>query len=60
MVIVEHSDYKGNKLIVLKNNAEDKFPFSFGLNKAKKIVGAINEIQAFVDANDKPKVEQEE
>lgn len=60
MTTVEYGEFKGNKLIVLKNDENDKFPFSFGLNKAKKIVGAIKEIQSFVDENDKPKVEQEE
>ena len=60
MVVVEFSEYKGNKLIVLKKDSEDKFPFSFGLNKAKKILEAIKEIQDFVDLNDKPKVETEE
>ena len=59
MVVVEFSEYKGNKLIVLKKDAEDKFPFSFGLNKAKKILGAIDEIQKFVDENSTP-VEKEE
>lgn len=60
MVVVEYGEFKGNKLIVLKRTPEDTFPFQFGINKAKLILGAIDEIQKFVDENDKPKVEIEE
>lgn len=60
MVTVEYTEFKGNKLIVLKRTPEDNFPFQFGLGKAKLILGAIDEIQKFVDDNDKPKVEKEE
>lgn len=60
MVVVEFGEFKGNKLIILKRTAEDNFPFQFGLGKAKLILGAINEIQKFVDENDTPAVEKEE
>lgn len=60
MVVVEFGEFKGNKLIILKRTADDKFPFQFGLGKAKLILGAVNEIQKFVDENDKPVVEREE
>lgn len=59
MVLVSYDEYKGNKMIVLKNDENDHYPMSFGINKAKKILGAINEIQKFVDENP-PKVETEE
>ena len=48
MAIVEESEYKGNPMLVLKNSAEDKFPFQFGIKKAKLIVENIEEIKKFV------------
>ena len=43
--------FKGHKLIVLMRNADDKFPFKFGLGKAKLILDNIDEIREFVDNN---------
>ena len=40
-------------MIVLKNDEEDKFPFQFGLKKAKLVVENIEEIKKFVEKNDK-------
>lgn len=42
------SEFKGNKTLVL--NPESKFPFSFGLTKAKLILQYIETIQKFVDS----------
>lgn len=53
MSIVEESEFKGNAMIVLKNDEEDKFPFQFGVKKAKLIVENIEAIKAFVAKNDK-------
>jgi hypothetical protein len=47
-MIIERSEYKGNPLIVLKRTEEDKFPFSFGLSKAKMILECVDEIKKFV------------
>lgn len=58
-MVVEYTEFKGNKLIVLKRTAEDQFPFQFGLNKAKLILENIDAIQEFVDKNS-TKIEQEE
>lgn len=52
MSIVEESEFKGNKMIVLKNDEEDKFPFQFGLKKAKLILENIDEIKKFVEKYD--------
>ena len=52
MSIVEESEFKGNAMIVLKNDEEDKFPFQFGVKKAKLIVENIEAIKAFVAKND--------
>lgn len=57
-MVVEYSEFKGNKMIVLKRTAEDTYPFSFGVNKAKLILENIDEIREFVANNDKPKAEK--
>jgi hypothetical protein len=48
-MIVERSEYKGNPLLVIKRDENDKFPFSFGLAKAKMILENIDEIKKFVE-----------
>jgi hypothetical protein len=55
-MIVERSEYKGKPLIVIKRDEEDKYPFSFGLSKAKMILENIDEIKKFVEENDKKPV----
>jgi hypothetical protein len=57
-MVVEYTEFKGNKMIVLKRNEQDNFPFQFGLNKAKLILENIEAIQEFVDKNS-TKVEEE-
>ncbi|MCC6866142.1 MAG: hypothetical protein IT280_08285 [Ignavibacteria bacterium] len=45
----ELSEYKGNKLICL--NPGTKYPFSFGLGKAKMILEHFEAIKKFVESN---------
>ncbi len=45
----ELQEYKGKKIICL--NPGSKFPFSFGLGKAKMILENIDAIKIFVDSN---------
>ncbi len=47
------TEYKGNKIIVLSKDEDDKFPFSFGLSKAKLIVENIDSIKQFINDNKK-------
>lgn len=47
--MVERTEFKGNPIIVLKRDENDKFPFSFGLSKAKLILENIEEIKKFVE-----------
>jgi hypothetical protein len=49
--MIERSEYKGKPLIVLKRGEDDKFPFSFGISKAKLILEHIEEIKKFVEEN---------
>lgn len=48
----EKGEYKGKQIIILKRNAEDKFPFSFGISKARLILEHIDEIKKFVEENE--------
>jgi hypothetical protein len=49
--MVERSDYNGKPIIILRRSEEDKFPFSFGLAKARMILENIEEIKKFVAEN---------
>jgi hypothetical protein len=46
---VEFSEFKGNKIIKLKKDDNDTYPFSFGKGKAKLIVENIEEIKKFAE-----------
>lgn len=46
---VEYDEFKGNKIIRLKRDENDTFPFSFGKNKAKLIVANFEEIKKFAE-----------
>ncbi|MBI5078645.1 hypothetical protein HZB08_01305 [Candidatus Saganbacteria bacterium] len=54
MMIVERSEYKGKPMLVIKRSDDDKFPFSFGVVKAKMILENLEEIKRFVEDNEKP------
>ena len=47
------SEYKGNPMIVLKYAPEDKFPFQFGVKKARLVLAHINDIKLFVEKQQK-------
>jgi len=53
MSIVSESEFKGNPMLVIKISEEDKFPFQFGVKKAKLILENIEAIKQFVEKNDK-------
>ena len=48
---VEKTEFKGRPVIILKRNEEDRYPFSFGLGKARLILEAIEDIKKFVEEN---------
>jgi hypothetical protein len=48
-------EYKGSPVITLPLSADGKFPFTFGLGKAKAILKYVDEIKKFVDEHDKKK-----
>ena len=49
--MVERTEYKGKPVLIIKRDEDDKFPFSFGLHKAKLILEHIEEIKKFVEEN---------
>lgn len=49
--MIERGEYKGKPLLIIKRNEEDKYPFSFGLGKARLILENIEEIKKFVEEN---------
>ena len=46
-MVIEYGEFKGNKMIILKKNDEDRFPFQFGKAKAKLIVENFQAIKDF-------------
>ncbi len=44
-------EFKGNKILILTDGSEasEKYPFSFGLKKAKLILDNIEDIKKFVE-----------
>lgn len=49
--MVEKSEYQGKPILILKRNEDDRFPFSFGVSKARLIVENFDAIKKFVDEN---------
>ena len=47
------SEFKGNPMLVLKATPDDKFPFQFGLKKAKLIIAHVDDIKRFIEKHDK-------
>jgi len=43
--------YKGNPMLVLKSAPDTKWPFQFGMSKAKLILAHIKQIESFVASN---------
>jgi uncharacterized protein YgiM (DUF1202 family) len=51
MQMIEKTEYKGKPVLVIKRDENDKYPFSFGLSKARLILDNIDEIKKFVAEN---------
>lgn len=51
-MLYERSEFKGKPMLVIKRSEDEKFPFSFGMAKAKMILESIEEIRRFVKDND--------
>lgn len=51
--MVERTEYKGKPVMTIRRDENDKFPFSFGMTKAKMILENLEEIKRFVEDNTK-------
>jgi hypothetical protein len=49
--MVERTEFKGKPVLILKRDENDKYPFSFGLSKAKLIIENLEEIKKFIAEN---------
>ena len=47
-MVAERGDFNGKPVITLKRGEGDKYPFSFGLSKARLILENLEEIKKFV------------
>ncbi len=52
--MVEYGEYKGKPILILRRTEEDRYPFSFGLGKARLIIEHIEDIKKFVEQNQEP------
>jgi hypothetical protein len=52
-MVAERSNFKGSNVLILKKNEDDKYPFSFGVAKAKMILENIEEIKKFILDNER-------
>ena len=46
--MIERSEFKGKPVLIIKRSEDDKYPFAFGLSKAKLILENLEEIKKFV------------
>ena len=51
-MIIERTEYKGQPVLILKRNENDRYPFSFGMSKARMILEAIEDIKKLVAENE--------
>jgi len=35
--MIERGEFKGNKMLIIKRTEDDKYPFMFGKNKARRL-----------------------
>jgi hypothetical protein len=51
--VIERSDFKGKPVLIIRRDENDKYPFTFGLSKARLILDNLEEIKRFVEDNEK-------
>lgn len=51
--MIERSDFKGKPVLIIRRDENDKYPFTFGLSKARLILDNLEEIKRFVEDNEK-------
>ena len=50
-VVIEHGEYKGSPVVTIRYDTEeyDRYPFSFGVGKAKRIIQALKQDPDFLE-----------
>lgn len=51
--MVERSEFKGKPVLIIKRDENDKYPFTFGMSKARLILENLEEVKRFVEDNEK-------
>jgi len=46
---IEFGEFKGNKVMTIRRDENDRYPFTFGKTKAKLIVENFDAIKAFAE-----------
>ncbi len=46
---VLEGEYKGKVTLIIRRAEDDKFPFQFGLRKAKMVLDHVEDIRRFVE-----------
>lgn len=58
VIVIERGEFKGKPVLILKRSEEDRYPFSFGLTKARLIVENFEEIKKFVEENSQAEAQE--
>jgi hypothetical protein len=51
--MVERSEFKGKPVLIIRRTEDDKYPFTFGMSKARLILENLEEVKRFVEDNSK-------
>lgn len=53
MSTATETEYKGNPMLVIRQSAEEPYPFQFGVRKAKLVLSHLEDIRGFVRKHDR-------
>jgi len=53
-MIATRTEYNGRPTLTLKRFEDEKYPFSFGVEKAQRILESLDEIKKFVNDHSSP------
>jgi hypothetical protein len=49
MAEVLEGDYRGSAMLIIRQTPQDKFPFQFGVKKARLILEHLDDIKKFIE-----------
>ncbi len=49
MAEVLEGEYRGSAMLIIRQSSQDKFPFQFGVKKARLILDHLEDIKKFVE-----------